>query len=253
MISFSVRWAVPFIYLVIAISSLQILFPNAFTRWLMRNRKYIGLVFAVAMAWQGLFIFIMSYYFHDYYFSEVYYFRDEIEGSIGYIFLMAMVLTSFKFGSKMVSSSQWRIIHKTGVYFLWAYPFSVYWWNISYYGNALLIDYVFYWMGFLAFLLRIIAWGKMRHEKLTNKNMMDQYFGIVVVLLGLTMSVTSLYWQAILTKYLTFFSWSAMFELWLPFWPFEPFLSLMITGLGVMLLTRKKDSDQAVKNTITAQ
>ena len=108
-------------------------------------------------------------------------------------------------------------------------------------------------MGFLAFLLRIIAWGKMRHEKLTNKNMMDQYFGIVVVLLGLTMSVTSLYWQAILTKYLTFFSWSAMFELWLPFWPFEPFLSLMITGLGVMLLTRKKDSDQAVKNTITAQ
>ena len=253
MISFSVRWAVPFIYLVIAISSLQILFPNTFTRWLMRNRKYIGLVFAVAMAWQGLFIFIMSYYFHDYYFSEVYYFRDEIEGSIGYIFLMAMVLTSFKFGSKMVSSSQWRIIHKTGVYFLWAYPFSVYWWAISYYGNPLMIDYLFYWMGFLAFLARIVAWGKMRYEKFANKNMMDQYFGILVVLLGLTMSVTSLYWQTILSEYLTFFSWSATFELWLPFWPFEPFLSLMITGLGVMLLTRNKDSEQAVKNTIPTQ
>jgi hypothetical protein len=139
----------------------------------------------------------------------------------------------------MVSSSQWRIIHKTGVYFLWAYPFSVYWWAISYYGNPLIIDYLFYWMGFLAFLARIVAWGKMRYEKLAHKNMMDQYFGILVVLLGLTMSVTSLYWQTILSEYLTFFSWSAMFELWLPFWPFEPFLSLMIIGLGTMILTKE--------------
>jgi len=246
MISFSVRWAVPFIYLIIAISSLQILFPNAFTRWLMRNRKYIGLVFAVAMAWQGLFIFIMSYYFHDYYFSEVYYFRDEIEGSIGYIFLMVMVLTSFKFGSKMVSSSQWRIIHKTGVYFLWAYPFSVYWWSISYYGNALLIDYVFYWMGFLAFLLRIIAWGKANYEKESHENQLNKIMGMSLILIGLSMSFLSLYWQVMLTEYLTFFNWSSSFELWLPFWPFEPFLSLMIIGLGTMILTKNKIIKQAL-------
>ena len=91
----------------------------------------------------------------------------------------------------------------------------------------------------MAFLARIVAWGKMRYEKLTNKNMIDQYFGIFVILLGLTMSVTSLYWQAFLTKYLTFFSWSATFELWLPFWPFEPFLSLMVIGLGTMILTNE--------------
>ncbi|MDC6473057.1 hypothetical protein PQZ11_08350, partial [Luminiphilus sp.] len=53
MIQYSVRWAVPFIFLVIAISALYRLFPSDVTRWLMRNRRYIGLSFAVAMAWQG--------------------------------------------------------------------------------------------------------------------------------------------------------------------------------------------------------
>ena len=164
MIQFSVRWAVPFVYLVIATSSVQILFPGPFSRWLMRNRKYIGLCFAVAMAWQALFIFIMSYFFHEYYYSDVYYFRDEIEGSIGYIFLPAMVLTSFNFGSKLLTPKQWKLLHTSGIYFLWAYPFSVYWWNLYYYDNPVLIDYVFYWVGFVAFALRIVAWGKQRYE-----------------------------------------------------------------------------------------
>ncbi len=83
MIQFSVRWAVPFIYLVVAASSVQILFPGPFPKWLLRNRKYIGMCFAVAMAWQGLFIFIMSNFFREYYFADVYLLRDELEGSIG--------------------------------------------------------------------------------------------------------------------------------------------------------------------------
>ena len=66
MIGFSVRWAVPFIFLVVAASSVQILFPGTFSMWWLRNRKYIGMCFAVAMAWQGTFIFIMSNFFRDY-------------------------------------------------------------------------------------------------------------------------------------------------------------------------------------------
>ena len=42
------------------------------------------------MVWQGLFIFTCVLLL-TLLLSEVYYFRDEIEGSIGYIFLMAMV------------------------------------------------------------------------------------------------------------------------------------------------------------------
>lgn len=252
MIQFSVRWAVPFVYLVIATSSVQILFPGPFSRWLMRNRKYIGLCFAVAMAWQALFIFIMSYFFHEYYYSDVYYFRDEIEGSIGYIFLPAMVLTSFNFGSKLLTPKQWKLLHTSGIYFLWAYPFSVYWWNLYYYENPVLIDYVFYWVGFVAFALRIVAWGKQRYElsKKIDPNyktpIESKMLGGLFIIFGLLVSASGLYWQDLITSLFTASAWSAELELWLPFWPFEPFLSLLVIGIGTLLITKNKTTENPV-------
>ena len=115
MIGFSVRFAVPFIFLVVAASSVQILFPGPFPMWWLRNRKYIGMCFAVAMAWQGTFIFIMSNFFRDHYYDKVYLLRDELEGTIGYIFLCAMVVTSFDFGRKLLSSKQWNLLHKSAI------------------------------------------------------------------------------------------------------------------------------------------
>ncbi len=246
MISFSVRWAVPFIFLVVAISSLQILFPGPLPMWLLRNRKYIGMCFAVAMAWQGLFIFIMSTFFRDYYFEDVYLLRDELEGSIGYIFLPAMVLTSFRFVSKHLSAKQWKLIHKSGLYFLFAYPFSVYWWNLYSYENPQLIDYVFYWGGFLAFTLRIAAWGKKRLQ-VAKKNAPEistppafKVLGGVIIAVGVFVAASGLHWQEPATTYLTTPEWSANLELWLPYWPLEPYFSLFIIGLGTTLLTKTR-------------
>ena len=245
MIAFSVRCSVPFIYLVVAASSLRILAPGAFSDWLLRNRKYIGLCFAAAMAWQGLFIFIMSCFHRDYYFEEVFYLRDELEGSTGYIFLAAMVVTSFQFGRRILSSQQWKLLHKSGIYFLWAYPFSVYWWNLYYYGNARPIDYIFYWCGFLAFALRIAAWGKLRHEtdrgdianNVPATPLWLKVLGSAVAACGLLVAATGQRWQPQVSAFLTGPEWSATLELWLPFWPFEPFLSLFIIGLGTLLMT----------------
>ena len=243
MIGFSVRLAVPFIFLVVAASSMQILFPGSFSKWWLRNRKYIGMCFAVAMSWQGLFIFIMSYFFRDYYFENVYLFRDELEGSIGYIFLPAMVVTSFHFGRKHLSAKQWKLLHKSGIYFLWAYPFSTYWWSLSYYQNPVPLDYVYYWCGFLAFAVRIAAWGKQRRQVM-DRNAAEsstplalRALGSAIIVLGLVWSAYGLYWQERVTGFLTTQEWSADLVLWLPFWPFEPFLSLFIIGLGTMLAT----------------
>ena len=243
MIGFSVRLAVPFIFLVVAASSMQILFPGSFSKWWLRNRKYIGMCFAVAMSWQGLFIFIMSYFFRDYYFENVYLFRDELEGSIGYIFLPAMVVTSFHFGRKHLSAKQWKLLHKSGIYFLWAYPFSTYWWSLSYYQNPVPLDYVYYWCGFLAFAVRIAAWGKQRRQVM-DRNAAEsstplalRALGSAIIGLGLVWSAYGLYWQERVTGFLTTPEWSADLVLWLPFWPFEPFLSLFIIGLGTMLVT----------------
>ena len=244
MISFSVRWAVPFITLVVAISALQTLFPRPFTTWLLRNRKYIGMCFAVAMAWQGLFIFIMSNFHRGYYFEEIYYLRDELEGSTGYIFLTAMVVTSFQFGRKYLNAQQWKLLHRSAIYFLWAYPFSVYWWALSFYENPQPIDYVYYWSLFLAFALRIAAWGKKRQQaakKIAPERSAPLAFkvtGGAIIAFALLVSATGLRWREPVTAFLTAPEWSANLELWLPFWPFEPFLSLFLIGLGTLLVTR---------------
>ena len=246
MIQFSVRWAVPFIYLVVAASSVQILFPGPFPMWWLRNQKYIGMCFAVAMAWQGFFIFIMSNFFRDYYYADVYLLRDELEGSIGYIFLTAMVVTSFSFGRKHLNPKQWKLLHKSAIYFLWAYPFSVYWWNLFYYENPEPIDYVYYWSGFLAFAVRIAAWGKKRQQA-AKRNAPEsstppafKVLGGAIIALGLFVSATGLHWQEPVTAFLTAPKWSADLVLWLPYWPFEPYLSLFIIGLGAMLVTKAR-------------
>ena len=248
MISVSVRWAVPFIFLVAAISSLQILFPGPFSMWLLRNRKYIGMCFAVAMAWQGSFIFIISNFFREHYFTN-YVLRDELEGSIGYIFLSAMVVTSFRFGRKHLNQKQWKLLHKSSIYFIWAYAFSVYWWALFYYPynlNPRAIDYVLYCCGFLAFALRIVAWGKQRQQAVkrnapeSSTPLAFKVLGSAFIAFGLFVSASGLYWQGPVTAFLTAPKWSANLVLWLPYWPFEPFLSLFIVGLGAMLVTKVK-------------
>ena len=250
MIGYAVRFAVPFIFIVAAASSFHILFPSNFSKWYLRNRKYIGLIFAGAMVWQGIFIFMISTFTRDYYFNEVYLFRDELEGTIGYIFLTAMIITSFKFGRKYTNSFQWNLIQKGGVYFLWAYAYSVYWWNLYYYplqDEARLPeihDHIFYWMGFTAFVLRIAAWGKKRIQSAQKVNpqagttILNKMLGYFLIGLGLLASASGLYWQKSVNAFLLGSGWSAEFELWFPFWPFGPFLSLMMIGLGTLFLTK---------------
>jgi DMSO/TMAO reductase YedYZ heme-binding membrane subunit len=246
MIGFSVRIAVPFIFLVVAASSVQILFPGPFPMWWLRNRKYIGMCFAVAMAWQGLFILIMSLFYREFYYGDVYLLRDEIEGSIGYIFLFAMVVTSFHFGRKHLNPQQWKLLHKSSIYFLWAYAFSVYWWNLSYYESPDPIDYVFYWSGFAAFALRIAAWGKKRQEAAKTNGpecgtpLVLRVLGGTIIIFGLLVSASGLQWQESVTAFLTAPKWSADLVLWLPYWPFEPYLSLFIIGFGTLLFTKTR-------------
>jgi hypothetical protein len=247
MIGFSVRWAVPFIYLVVAASAVQMLLPGPFPMWWLRNRKYIGLCFAVAMAWQGVFIFMMSNFFREYYYQDIYLLRDELEGSIGYIFLAAMVVTSFQFGRKYLSHKQWKLLHRSGIYFLWAYPFSVYWWNLYYYENPQPIDYLFYWGGFLAFALRIAAWGKKRLQAMkrttpeSSTSVAFKVLGGAIIAFGLFAAAMGLHWQEPVTEFLTAPKWSADLVLWLPYWPFEPYISLFIIGLGAALFTKARN------------
>ena len=187
---------------------------------------------------------MMSNIYREYYFNDVYLLRDELEGTIGYIFLAVMVVTSFEFGRKHLTQKQWKLIHKSAIYFLWAYPFAVYWWNLFYYKNPLPIDYVFYWTGFLAFALRIAAWGKQRKHaaKRTvpagSTPLAFKILGGAIIGFGFFVAASGLYWIDPVSAFVTAPKWSADLVLWLPFWPFRPYYSLFIIGLGAMLFTR---------------
>ena len=147
---------------------------------MLRNRKYLGLCFAAGMFWQAIFILWMVGGHTDYYVKEVYLLRDAIEGVVGYFFLILLVLTSFKPVRKRMNSKYWKRLHKSGMYFLWAYAFSVYWWALFYYKNPGFIDYFYYWTGFLAWGVRAAAWHKNRrklagkkHKKLAGKGPLE--------------------------------------------------------------------------------
>lgn len=253
MIGYAVRWAIPFIFLVIAASSIHILFPSAVSQWLLRNRKYLGLCFAVAMGWQGLFILIVSTVHREYYFSDIFYFRDELEGTVGYLFLAAMTVTSFQFARKRITRVRWKIIHTCGVYFLWAYPFSVYWWNLFYYPNLEPFesprpwDYALYAFGFAAVAVRIAAWGKQRLAAADPASLASPSLGALgglLVAFGLLAAISGTHWQYAVTEFMTGTDHVAELGLWLPFWPLEPFLPLFVIGLGTLCLTHRNPATQ---------
>ena len=164
MIQFSVRCSVPWLYLAFAASSIFAVFPGQFGRWLLRNRRYVGLCFAAGMAWQLTFILLMVSGHWTYYTEEVYSFEDIVVQVPGYLLLGAMTVTSFRPGRQLLSGRQWRILHKSSIYFLWGTVWSTYWYELYYYGDIQLIDYMFYWAGIVAWGFRLWAWSSERWQ-----------------------------------------------------------------------------------------
>lgn len=244
MIQVAVRCAVPFLFLVFATSALQTLFPGPVSNWLLCNRSYIGLCFAAAMAWQGFFIMWLVTLHSGYYINEVYVMRDAIEGVISYTLLFAMTVTSFSFGKKLLSARNWKRLHTFGIYFLWAYAFVAYWWGLFVYSNPPLLEYVYYAMGFTAWVLRAGAWNKRRANAAERRGEPIQaqpvlrFAGMVTVTIGLIAGGIGSSWYPALHNILTGYSFTRVPELYLPYWPFEPFLPLLIIGLGFFMLTR---------------
>jgi len=246
MIRLSVRCATPLLYVTFAASSLQQLFPGPFSQWLLRNRKYIGLCFAAAMAWQGFFILWMVTIHRSYYVEEVYVVRDAIEGTLGYLFLAAITVTSFRCARKRLSTRQWKWLHKIGIYYLWMYAFSVYWWALFYYSNPVPLDYVYYWSGFLAWALRAAAWSRKKHRAAEvddpGRQAQSAYgvVGVSAIAAGFLGAGFGSAWFSAAQSLLTGYSFTRLPETYLPYWPFEPWIPVLVIALGTLLLTKAR-------------
>ena len=154
----SVRYALPLFLLAFTASSLATLWPSQLTRWLLRNRRYIGLGFAFAMAWHFSFVGYSIFSFGLYASSLTV--RALALDIIALIFLLFLTLTSFRWFARRLTSANWRRLHKTGVYVIWFVATYIYLGSVRHGGDVLHV--VAFSLFIAAWLLRVIAWANRR-------------------------------------------------------------------------------------------
>jgi methionine sulfoxide reductase heme-binding subunit len=148
----AVQYALPLFLVAFTASSLAALWPSAGTRWLLANRRYIGLAFAFAMAWHFSFV---AY--------RIWTFGNPLNAKataldvIGLISLLLLTLTSFRSVARHLSRPNWRRLHKTGVYVIWLVATAIYFHSL---GDGDLLHRVVFAVLLVAWALRSAAWAK---------------------------------------------------------------------------------------------
>ena len=165
LIAVSVRFSVPWLYLAFSASAIAVLWPGPASRWLLQRRRIIGLCYAAGMAWQLLFILWLVLAHREWYLEMQYSPYALAEEIPGYLLLVTMAATSFRAGRRRLSPVQWRTLHTVGIYFLWGETWSTYWFEIYDLNDVQWTDTVYYWLGMLAWLLRLAAWSRQRERK----------------------------------------------------------------------------------------
>ncbi|MFQ4144947.1 hypothetical protein [Chlorogloeopsis sp. ULAP02] len=94
-------------------SALRRIWLSPISTWLLKNRRYFGLSFAVshtyhAITWTGLW-FVTSGAHPKF---------DPL-GILGYVFLIGMTVTSFERPAALLSQRAWKIWHTAGMYYFW--------------------------------------------------------------------------------------------------------------------------------------
>ena len=154
-IKHSVRCALPSFLLAFTASSLATLWPGPLSRWLLSNRRYIGLAFAYGMT---LHFALVGY--------SVLSFGNGLNNFvttldlIGAGFLLAMTLTSFRWIARHLSLANWSRLHKAGAYAIWLLATYIYVSDVRYERDVVhaLVASVF----LAAWILRVAAWA-VRH------------------------------------------------------------------------------------------
>ena len=127
-IRWSARISVSMFCLAFAASSIHYFTKNSFSFWIMMNRKYWGISFAIVHLIHLAFLGILQYFFHP-----VFTLADSISllaGGMAYLFLVLMLLTSFEAFAAKLSRRNWRLLHLIGGYWIWIIFANSYWGNV---------------------------------------------------------------------------------------------------------------------------
>lgn len=116
-IRFTARTSLLFFCLAFSAAALARLWPNAFTRWQRRNRRYLGVTFAASHGIHAVAIAAFALMDPPGYAAATS-LASYIFGGIGYAVIIAMTATSFDRTAKALGASAWRRLHLIGGYYL---------------------------------------------------------------------------------------------------------------------------------------
>ena len=118
-VRFTARTSLLFFCLAFSAAALTRLWPNAFTRWLRRSRRPLGVTFAASHALHALAI-VRFAQMDPAGFAAATNLASYIFGSIGYAIIIAMTATSFDRTAAAIGPRAWRMLHLWGGYYLWS-------------------------------------------------------------------------------------------------------------------------------------
>jgi methionine sulfoxide reductase heme-binding subunit len=154
----SVHCALPLFILAFVASSLAALVPGRLSRWLLANRRYIGLAFAVGMAWHVSFV---AYSFAA--FGRQLNLTAIALDLTALAFLIAMTLTSFSAFSRYLSPAAWRRLHKSGAYAIWLVATYIFLGSARSGGDRFHVAALVVLL--VAWGLRVLSWIRMRLDR----------------------------------------------------------------------------------------
>jgi DMSO/TMAO reductase YedYZ heme-binding membrane subunit len=117
-IRFTARSSLLLFCLAFGAAALARLWPNAWTRWQRRNRRYLGLSFAASHAIHAVAIIVFAN-MDPAGFVEATSPASYIFGGIGYAVIIAMSATSFDRTAALIGPRTWHTLHLVGGYYLW--------------------------------------------------------------------------------------------------------------------------------------
>jgi methionine sulfoxide reductase heme-binding subunit len=117
MIRFTARTSLLFFCLAFSAAAIARLWPNAWTLWLRRNRRYLGVTFAASHALHAIAIAAFAAV-DPIGFAKATSLASYVFGGVGYAFIIAMTATSFDRTAAWLGPRAWRALHLVGGYYL---------------------------------------------------------------------------------------------------------------------------------------
>ena len=97
-------------------SALYAMWPGPSTRWLLRNRRYVGVSFAVSHFIHLIAIIAAARELGDRFTLAP---ATVVGGGLAYVFIAAMTATSFDRPAAWLGPRAWRRLHTVGGYYIW--------------------------------------------------------------------------------------------------------------------------------------